>query len=147
MELLIVIIDCSAVIAKITSRTPAYDRVAQAETYGAIRRAERDEAFTDTEIQTETRIYQARWQALGDAVEERIADWREETRDARGAGWAAAGRHRTTGRARPAGGQRAGPEPPGAGSSEPPPSGAHDAGGGAGQQRTPPHLAAPRNRS
>ena len=101
MELLIVIIDCSAVIAKITSRTPAYDRVAQAETYGAIRRAERDEAFTDTEIQTETRIYQARWQALGDAVEERIADWREETCNARGPGWAAAGRHRTKERGRP----------------------------------------------
>ena len=82
MELLIVIIDCCAVIAKVTSGTSAYDRVVQAEKYGAIRRAERDEAFTDTEIRNETRVHDAWWQALGDAAVESIAAWRGQARDA-----------------------------------------------------------------
>jgi hypothetical protein len=66
MELLIVIIDCSAVIAKITWRTPAYDRVVQAEKNGAIWRAERDERF-----------YQALWQAIANIDKAWIGAWQD----------------------------------------------------------------------
>jgi hypothetical protein len=66
MELLIVIIDCSAVIAKITSRTPAYDRVVQAEKNGAIWHAERDERF-----------YREWWQAIADVEKAWIGAWRD----------------------------------------------------------------------
>ena len=75
MELLIVVIDCSAVIARITSRTPAYDRVVQAEKNGVIWRAEQDE-----------RIYRASSQAGGDVEEARIGAWRDAK--LRAPGWA-----------------------------------------------------------
>ncbi len=78
MKLLIIIIDCSAVIAKITSRTPSYDRVAQAETYCAISRAQQQEKFNDVQIQAEALVQRQWWQAIGQAEEARIDAWRDE---------------------------------------------------------------------
>jgi hypothetical protein len=78
MKLLIIIIDCSAVIAKITSRTPSYDRVAQAETYCAISRAEQQEKFNDAQIQVEALVQRQWWQAIGQAEQARIDAWRDE---------------------------------------------------------------------
>ena len=90
MELLIIVVDCSAVIAKITSHTPTYDRVAQGERYRSIRRAEQAEALTDTEIQAQTRINEEWWQAHIDIEVAKTRAWRDaasEVEEARIRAW------------------------------------------------------------
>ena len=136
MELLIVIIDCSAVIAKITSQTPAYNRVVQAEIYGTSRRAERDEAFTDTEIQTEARIHDTWCQAIGDVAVARIDAWRDGTRNAPGGARQQKADTQENEQAGQDGGRAAGPEPPFDGPSPDPPVGGPAASGHAGQRQT-----------
>ena len=129
------IIDCSAVIAKVTSQTPAYDRVVQAEIYGASRRAERDETFTDTEIQTEARIHETWCQAIGDVAVAQIDAWRDETRDAPGGAGQQKAYTPENGQPGQDGGQAAGPETFFHGSSPDPPVEDPDVSGHAEQQQ------------
>jgi hypothetical protein len=81
MELLIIIMDCSAIIVKITSRTPAYDRVVQGERYRAIRLAEQAEGMTDAEIQTQKQIGEAWSQAYIDIERAKASAWRDAARE------------------------------------------------------------------
>jgi Domain of unknown function (DUF4407) len=138
MELLIVIIDCSAVIAKITSQTSAYDRVVRAEIYETSRRAERDEAVTDTEA----RIHDTWCQAIGDVAVARIDAWRDGTRNAPGGAGQQKADTQQNEQTGQDGGRAAGPESFFHGPSPDPPVDGPDASGHAGQQQTDP----PRNR-
>ena len=90
LELLIIVMDCSAIIVKITSRTPAYDRVAQGERYRAIRHAEQAEALTDTEVNAHTQMSQTWWQAYIDVEAAKTRAWRDaasEIEEARIRAW------------------------------------------------------------
>ena len=90
MELLIIVVDCSAVIARITSRTPTYDRVAQGERYRAIRHAEQAEALTDAEINAHKQMNGTWWQAYIAVETAKTSAWRDaasEVEEARINAW------------------------------------------------------------
>jgi hypothetical protein len=79
VELLVFVLDCTALIAKITSHTLAYDRVTQQERHRAIRRAEQAEAMAEAEIQAQTQINQAMWQAHVDFETAKTKAWGDAT--------------------------------------------------------------------
>jgi hypothetical protein len=90
LELLVIVMDCSAIIVKVTSRTPAYDRVAQGERYRAIRHAEQAEALTDTEVNAHAQMSQTWWQAYIDVEAAKTRAWRDaasEIEEARIRAW------------------------------------------------------------
>jgi Domain of unknown function (DUF4407) len=77
LELLVLLIDCSAIIVKITTRTPAYDRAAQSARHRAIRYAELADAQIDTEVSGHAQISAAQWQARVAIEVARSSAWQE----------------------------------------------------------------------